>query len=51
MTPLQLKALLVVLMCSDGIAPSAEHETLRQYANRESQLHGFKDWIDAYHNM
>ncbi len=51
MTPLQLKALLVALMCGDQSIPAAEHETLVQYANNESRLHGFKDWVDAYRHM
>jgi hypothetical protein len=51
MTPLQLKALLVALMCGDCVIPPIEHQTLVDYANNESRLHGFKNWIDAYHNM
>lgn len=51
MCPIQLKALLVALMCGDGVIPPVEHQTLVDYANTESKKHGFTDWIDAYHNI
>lgn len=49
----QLRAFLILLMCSDPWPvenESQEHQKiLTDFADEESQRHGYTDWIEAYH--
>ena len=50
----QLKAFLVLLMCSDPWPVENEEghqEILDSFADEESQRHGYSDWIEAYHGI
>ena len=52
MTEEQLKAFLGLLMCSDPWPTDGEGKfLLENFANEESQRHGYTDWIGAYHAL
>ena len=46
----ELRAFLDLLMCSDpSPLPAADDRALRDFADRQSRLLGFDDWVDAFH--
>jgi len=59
MKPEILEHLLTLIMCSDpwpvmdseGKEVEANSEAVIAWADEESKRHGFKDWIDAYHEL
>jgi hypothetical protein len=53
MTKEQLRAFLILLMCSDPwpVNDEGNFDILANFANGESQRHGYNDWIEAYHAL
>jgi hypothetical protein len=53
----EFRALLTLMMCSDPwpIPPDTNgydgHGTLLDFIDRESNLRGYDDWIEAYHDF
>ncbi len=49
----ELKAFLTLLMCSDPwpVPENYGNDLLQKFADSESQRHGFRDWIEAYHKL
>jgi hypothetical protein len=52
MDKIQLKALCHLLMCDDPSVLDDEHRSaIEEYAETQSVIHGYSDWIDAYHRL
>ncbi len=53
MTKEQFRAFLFLLMCSDPwpVNEEGHQKVLNDFANEESQRHGYNDWIEAYHAL
>jgi hypothetical protein len=47
----QLKEFLGLMMCSDPWPEGVCQSTMEEYADQESQEHGYTDWITAYHAL
>ena len=47
----QLRAVLDWYMCSDPwpVDDNGGHDVVTDWLNHECGLHGFDDWVDAYH--
>jgi hypothetical protein len=52
MDTITFKAFLSLLMCSDPTPiDAAEDLLLRDWADAQAKLHGYSDWIEAYHKL
>lgn len=51
MTKEELKALCIFLMCHDEPIGNDYGTEVHAYASRQAILHGFLDWVDAYHKL
>lgn len=52
MTLIQLKALLTLIICDDPTElPKEERDAIMDFANDESKRHGYRDWVDALHEI
>lgn len=49
----ELKAFCELLMCSDPWPTDTRgnEETIKAFANAQAEKLGFKDWVDAYHEL
>ena len=52
MYTIELKSFVELLMISDPwpLQPN-DHVNLETFADREAGRHGFKDWVEAYHEL
>lgn len=47
----QLKHLTIFLMVCDSPDYASSHQSLSHLANQAAKEHGFKDWVEAYHQL
>ncbi len=49
----QFRAFLVLLMCSDPwpVEEEGHQKILDTFADEESNRHGYRDWLEAYHAL
>jgi hypothetical protein len=52
MNKIELKELLVLIMCSDPWpCDEANHSAIIALADRVSKEHGYENWVVAYHEL